>query len=670
MTESWGCGGRQVPHEKRGQGRQPLLLALLLNLLSLHCFFLPPQCLFDFYLSLSHTFPVFPTANMTETLPPMTMTAETTALLDVQRSLLGRCWLERPYDDGELRAMTQNGMSEILARVLAARGVRAENSESHLQPRLRDLMPDPFSLAGMEAAVECLLEALDAGKNIAIFADYDADGATSCALLQRYLRTLGAEARIHIPDRIEDGYGPNAATFKHLRDKGAELVILMDCGAVAHEPLQAARDMGLETLVFDHHLCSEGDMPPTRAMINPKRRDDQSGLDFLATAGVIFFFLVACNSALRQRGRFAAGDEPQLMPMLDLVALATICDVVPLTPLNRAFVRNGLWMLQNGGGNPGLLALAREAGVQLERIAARDLGFALGPRINAAGRVGKSELAARLLITDDAEEAVALALQTVRWNRERQKIEAQALTQAMRQIEKQEQLDAVLFAWDREWHPGVIGIVASRLKDRYRRASVVIGRAGGPDGAGRLRGSCRSIPGFDMGAMILAAVEQGILLHGGGHPMAAGFTIAEENLPAFRDFAQQHALRAGAGQAEAYYLDGVLGLRAVGLAEHELLQRAGPYGKENEEPRFAFASVRAVRGGLFGQGQNHVSCILSADDGASLRALAFHAATSPVGEALLNRSGRALHVAGRLEENSFRGERSLRLLVEDVAECR
>ena len=587
------------------------------------------------------------------------MDAEAHALLGVNRSVLGRRWMARPCDDAQLRAMTQGGMSELLARILAGRGVRAEESDSYLEPRLRDLMPDPSCLADMETAVGCLLDAVACGRKIAVFADYDADGATSCALLQRYLGALGVEIRVYIPDRMLEGYGPSENAFAQLHGEGVETVLLVDCGANAHAPLEFAREKGLEVLVFDHHKCPEGDLPPARALVNPKRLDDDSGLDYLASAGVVFLFLVACNRALRARG----GKEPDLKGLLDLVALATICDMTPLVSLNRAFVRGGVRILQSGG-NPGLRALAREAGVE-GSIGAQAFGFMLGPRINAAGRIGRSDLASRLLFTDDTEEACALAMELSRLNRERQLIEAQVMEQAVRQVEaRQGQHDSVVTAWDKRWHPGVVGIVANRLKERYWRASVVMGEG---QEEGMLRGSCRSVTGFDMGEAVLAAVNGGILLSGGGHAMAAGFALEESRVEDFHAFLCEWCESAGANESEPYYLDGVLGLRAADVAAHDLLEKAGPYGKGNATPSFAFAGVRVVESRFIGKTQDHISCILSGEDGGSLRAMAFRAANTPMGDALWG--DRRLHVAGRLDASEWRGARRLRLLVEDVAEC-
>ena len=588
------------------------------------------------------------------------MYAESPALLGVGRSVLGRRWVARPCDDAQLRAMTQNGMPELLARILAGRGVRAEECDSYLEPRLRKLMPDPFCLADMEKAVEFLLDAVACGRKIAVFADYDADGATSCALLQRYLGALGVKIRVYIPDRMLEGYGPSEDAFAQLHKEGIEVVLLVDCGASAHAPLEFAKEKGLEVLVFDHHKCPEGDMPPARVLVNPKRLDDNSGLDYLASAGVVFLFLVACNRALRMRGR----EGPDLKRLLDLVALATICDMTPLILLNRAFVRGGVRILRDGG-NPGLRALAREAGVECKNIGAQAFGFVLGPRINAAGRIGRSDLAARLLFTDDPEEACALAIELSRLNRERQLIEAQVMEQAVRQVEsRQGQRDSVITAWDKGWHPGVVGIVANRLKDRYWRASVVMGEG---TEEGMLRGSCRSVVGFDMGEVILAAVNKGILLSGGGHAMAAGFSLEESRVEDFHAFLCKRCESAGANVSEPYYLDGVLGLRAADVAAHDLLEKAGPYGKGNATPNFAFAGVRVVQSRFIGQAQDHISCILSSEDGGSLRAMAFRATNTPMGDALSGE--RRLHVAGRLDASEWRGARRLRLLVEDVAEC-
>ena len=587
------------------------------------------------------------------------MEVNSPALLGVDRSVSGRRWLARPYDDAQVRAMTQNGMDELLARVLAARGVRADESDFHLEPRLRDSMPNPSCLVGMDEAVKFLLNAVRSRRRIAVFADYDADGATSCALLQRYLRELGVEVRVYVPDRRYEDYGPSKDAFEKLHEEGVEVVVLVDCGAVAYYELQLAEEMGLEVLVFDHHEFSERGVPPARAFVNPKRRDDKSGLDYLASAGVVFLFLVACNRELRSRGE----DVPDLKGLLDLVALATICDMVPLVPLNRAFVRGGVQILR-GGGNLGLRALMREADVE-DQISASIFGFTLGPRINAAGRIGQSDLAARLLYTDDPGEAARLARCLSELNLKRQQIESDVMVQATRQIEsRQGQRDSVVMAWDKGWNPGVVGIVASRLKERFGRSSVVVG-SGREDGV--LRGSCRSVNGFDIGAAILAAVDRGILCSGGGHSMAAGFLLPESHVEEFHAFLCERCESESSNNSEPHYFDGVLSLRAVYPAVCDLLERAGPYGKGNEMPSFAFAGVSAIQSRFVGKDQNHMSCILTSEDGGRLRATAFRSAGTPVGEALWGE--RRLHVAGHLEASVWRGQKRLRLLIKDVAEC-
>lgn len=587
------------------------------------------------------------------------------ALLGVNCSLLGRRWLERRYDAEQLRAMTQHGISEILARVLAARKVKVEESATHLNPRLRDLMPNPSNLRQMDEAVDCFLNAIKKERKIGIYSDFDADGACSCAMLNRYLSTLGITAEFYIPVREREGFGPSKEGFELLRNRGVELVVLTDFGVSSPEEVMAAKEMGLDLLIFDHHKFVENFPVEACAVVNPRHPDDSSGLDYLASAGIVFLFLVACNRAIRNRRGFIDVCEPDLLSLLDLVALATICDVVPLVKLNRAFVRQGLSVFQNSG-NLGLNALARKAGLEGE-IGTRDFGFALGPRINAAGRVGNPELAVQLLCTHDAREAEVWAEKLHRLNQWRQEIESRVTAHAIKRIEAREgQHDPVLFVSDAHWHPGVIGIVASRLKERYRRTSVVVGS--GVD-ADKLRGSCRSVASFDIGKVVLEAYEEGFLVNGGGHPMAAGFTIRKECLMDFQAFVQERAKQARVEEEKDYYLDGVMGMRAADLEKQDQLERGGPYGKDNEAPSFAFDSVRVVRSKIFGRDLNHVSCLLSGRDGARLSAMAFHVASSPVGEALSCTGDRRLHVAGQLEASQWRGRRRLRLLVEDVAEC-
>ena len=587
------------------------------------------------------------------------------AVLGVERSVSGRRWRSRLKDHADHRAAArisqQLDLPEVVGRVLAARGVTADNAEDFLNPSLRGMLPDPSRLAGMDAATGRLVRAVEAGEAIAVFGDYDVDGATSAAVLLRYLRQIGATARAYIPDRISEGYGPNTPALLKLRDEGVAVVITVDCGISAFEPLAAAAAAGLDVIVVDHHVA-EPRLPEAAAVVNPNRLDDTSGCGQLAAVGVTFLLVVALNRALREAGRFAAGGEPDLMALLDLVALGTVCDMVPLAGVNRALVAQGLKVMTRRG-NAGLAALADVAGID-RAPDAYHAGFVLGPRVNAGGRVGEAGLGARLLATDDAAEARRLAERLDGFNRERRRIEAEIVTQAVDRVERQgRQSDPLVFVAGEGWHEGVIGIVASRLGERYNRPACVVAIA---DGKGK--GSGRSVPGLDLGAAVLAAVQAGLLIDGGGHPMAAGFTVAADRIEALRGFLTDR-LAGGLGEdrpaGPELKFDGALQPAAVTTALVGDLARLGPFGAGNPQPRFALANVRLLRADVVGDG--HLRCIVTGEGGGRLKAIAFKAMGGPIGQGLQHRSGAALHLAGHLRPDNWRGREGVQLIIDDAA---
>ena len=590
-------------------------------------------------------------------------------LLGIEASALGRPWRERCADPG-LQAlattMTQGyGLPDLLARVLAGRGVRPAEAQAYLAPRLRDLMPDPAVLVDMEAAVEHLANAVRRKEPVAIFGDYDVDGAASAALLAEYLRGLGVPVRIHIPDRITEGYGPNVAAVTMLAEEGARLLVCVDCGTAGHEPLAAAGALGLDVIVLDHHGAPE-ELPPARAVVNPNRLDDLSGLGHLCAAGVVFMTLVALARRLRAEGLFGGGEGPRLTDSLDLVALATVADVVPLVGLNRAFVVQGLTVMR-GRGRPGLAALLDAAGLA-EPPEAWHLGFLLGPRINAGGRIGDAALGARLLTTAEPIEARRIAEELDRLNRERQAIEAQAVAEAEAEMDRLLTGDPerpVLVAASPDWHPGIVGLIAARLKERFGRPAFAF--AVKPDGTAV--GSGRSVAGADLGAAVRASVEAGRAVKGGGHAMAAGVTLAAGALPGFGEGlagALSEAV-AQARAAEALLIDGTVSAGGATAELVRLIQRAGPFGQGAPEPVMALPRHRLVDAGIVGNG--HVRARFASGDGQTLGAIAFRAAQGPVGSALLGGIGRTFHVAGTLSCDRWRGAERAQLRVCDLAPC-
>lgn len=587
------------------------------------------------------------------------------AFLGIEQSVLGRPWRSRLDGPGEARALaiTQiHGTSDFLSRVLAGRGVTPEHVQDYLDPTLRNLLPDPFSLKDMEVAANRITEAIERGDKVAIFGDYDVDGAAASALLYDFFRTCGTPCVIHIPDRIFEGYGPNAEAIKTLARGGAKLLITADCGTASHAPLAEAARLGLDPVVLDHHQAPE--VLPQAIVVNPNRQDDLSGLGQLCAAGVVFMALVAVQRRLRERGFFSpARPAPDLLAGLDLVALATIADAVPLTGLNRAFVAKGL-TLMHARKRPGLKSLLDIAGLT-EPPNTYHLGFLIGPRINAGGRIGDAALGARLLSLTDPLEAGRIAEELDRLNRERQELERATLEAAEAAViacTSLENASAIVVA-DEGWHPGIAGLIASRLKDKFRRPAFAIAF----DGKAMGTGSGRSIAGVDLGRAVREAAEAGILAKGGGHAMAAGITLAKERLRDFRDFLETRlaAPVAAARANEALLIDGALTAAGANRAFLDGLARAGPFGAGNPEPVFVLPGHRLIDVAAVGNG--HVRLRAEAGDGAKIDGIAFRAAAEPLGQALREARGRAVHLAGTLMEDRFGGRERVQLRLLDLA---
>ena len=586
------------------------------------------------------------------------------AMLGVERSLLGKRWRARLADSIAGLTLAQAiEVPELVGRVLAARGIGAEEAEEYLEPTLRRLLPDPLHLRDMETAIARLARALEAGEKIAIFGDYDVDGATSAALLSRFLDAVAGAPTIYIPDRLREGYGPNATAMRMLEAQDVRVVVTVDCGISAFDALADAADAGLDVIVVDHHVA-EARLPPAYAVIDPNRLDDDSPHGQLAAVGVAFLLVVGLNRHLREAGWYRNRAEPDLLQWLDLVALGTVCDVVPLTGVNRGFVRQGLAVMRQRR-NLGLRALGDVAGLE-EPPGVYHLGFILGPRVNAGGRVGEASLGARLMTTTDEDEASKIARHLDALNRERQAIEQAVLEEAIEQVESAGSGEAssapLVLAHDERWHAGVIGIVASRLKERYNRPAIVVAWE---DGVGKA--SCRSVPGVDIGAAVTAARQAGLLVNGGGHPMAAGFTVEQSGLEVLSDFL--HARLGDAADAAALApslgLDGALGVEGATAELLEMLEAAGPYGAGNPEPRFAIAGAQLLRADIVGRG--HVRCQLAGRSGKRLKGIAFRCADSALGNALLAGAGAPFHLAGRLRLDRRRGTRAVELHIDDGA---
>jgi single-stranded-DNA-specific exonuclease len=588
-------------------------------------------------------------------------------LLNVTSSVIGRAWHER-CDAARAVIATAiaqtHGVADVLARVLAGRGVGVQETPAFLAPRLRELMPDPHVLTDMEPAAARLADAVMRGETVAIFGDYDVDGACSAALLGEYLRACGVPFLIHIPDRISEGYGPNSEAIRSLAEQGARLLVTVDCGTASHEPFAEAARLGLDVVVLDHHQAPER-LPQAAALVNPNRQDDLSGLGHLCAAGVVFLTLVALNRALRERGFWNGRPAPDLLAGLDLVALATVADVVPLTGLNRAFVRQGLAVMR-GRQRPGLAALIDVASLRAAPEAWH-LGFLIGPRINAGGRIGDAALGARLLLESDAFAAGRMAGELDRLNRERQLIEqaavAEAEAPALLALDRAAEAP-VLVTGSAEWHPGVVGLVAARLKERFRRpAFAFTAPADGP-----ATGSGRSVPGADLGRAVRAAVDAGVAVKGGGHAMAAGVTVAPGDIGRFAAFVSER-LAAGVGDPQLLDSLAIDATLAAGGARPEIVaavSKAGPFGSGQPEPVFAFANHRVTDAREVGS-SGHVRVSLRSGDGATIGGIAFRAAGQPLGQALLKAVGGPLHVAGTLCIDRWGGAERVELRIVDAA---
>lgn len=586
-------------------------------------------------------------------------------LFDVTRSATGRFWTLADVDEALVRRLAPSvGGSDLLARLLATRGVRPEEAAAYLEPTLRDTFPDPSSFADMEKAAGIVLDAILEKKRVTVFADYDVDGGTSSAILARYFRAWGQELGLYVPDRLEEGYGPSPEAFRHLKETGSELVITVDCGAAATHALNEADKIGLPVVVIDHHLMA-GAHPPAAALVNPNRPDCESGQGHLAAAGVVFVFVAALNRLARERGIAPPGGLPDIMPLLDLAALGTLCDMSPLHGVNRAFVRQGLTILSRGQ-NEGLRALAEISGIS-KVDSVYHATFMLGPRLNAGGRVGDPWLAARLLATDDRAEAIALAERLHALNDERKAVEAAILDQATAQAEQALAKNpdrGILIASGEGWHPGVIGIVAGRLKERFHLPSIVIGWG---QGLGPVaKGSGRSVKGVNIGDAIAAAAREGVILSGGGHAMAGGLSLEPEQIPDFDAWMVSHMAQFTAERAAALELavDAVL---APGAASPELVDRIagiGPFGVGSPEPVFAVQSVHVT--GVRQVGVNHLR-FTAEDSSGRLDCIAWRSADQPLGEAL--RPNARLHLAGRLKADEWNGRRRVQLDVSDAAEA-
>ncbi|MGE7369241.1 single-stranded-DNA-specific exonuclease RecJ [Neorhizobium sp. NPDC001467] len=604
--------------------------------------------------------PIMPTAS--EPADPIAR-----AFLGVDKSVSDQRWMARLDQAGLNRALAMSqvhGIPELVCRVLAGRGVGVDEAPAFLDPTIRSLMPDPFTLTDCEKAALRLADAVMRKENIAIFGDYDVDGAASSALMSRFLRHFGLASEIYIPDRIFEGYGPNPAAVRQLIANGAQLIVTVDCGSTSHDSLAVARDEGCDVLVIDHHQLGEA-LPPCLALVNPNREDDLSGQGHLCAAGVVFLVLVATARVLRERQHPQAGSL-DLLAWLDIVALATVCDVVPLKGLNRAYVVKGLLAARHMG-NAGLAALFRKAGLA-GPVTPYHLGFLIGPRINAGGRIGDAALGSRLLTLDDGPAADVIAERLDELNRERQAMEAVMLAEAEGEVLAEYgngESASVIVTANQNWHAGIVGLIAARIKEKFKRPAFAIAF----DPSGRGTGSGRSIPGFDMGRMVRAAVDEGLLAKGGGHAMAAGLTVDRANLGRLRAFFEARAEKDVPSLVANHVLkiDGALSASGATLELIDRMEQAGPYGSGHAQPVFALPSHRIVDSRPVGAA--HVKVTLEAVDGSRIDGISFRSADTPLGQMLLNGRGTQIHAAGNLSADHWQSSRRVQLRILDAAKA-
>lgn len=587
-------------------------------------------------------------------------------------SILNLNWQQKTFDERLAVAIRQKmELSDALSKILAAKEIELDEIENFLDPKIKTNLPNPFELLDMQEAVAHVVEVIKLNKKITIFADYDVDGATSSALLKRFFSEVGVDVGIYVPDRALEGYGPNTSALLNLKKSGTDLVITVDCGTVAFEPLEAAAKAGLELIVIDHHI-GVTEKPEALAVINPNRIDEKFPHKNLCAAGVSFLFAVAVNKVLRDVGFYQEKkiSEPKLMQLLDLVALGTVCDVMPLTGVNRAFVAQGLKVLK-ARENLGLRAICDLAGLD-EEPNSYHLGFILGPRINAGGRVGKSDLGARILSSEDESEVQEIAMQLEEFNKQRKEIETKIQEEAVAQLEKSVGgfgvNDSVIFAVSNSWHQGVIGIVASRLKDIYNKPVAVITIK---DGKGKA--SCRSITGVDFGSAILQARLEALLLEGGGHAMAGGFSVLEEKIPDLHKFFNENLKEKVAefGSKKDMFFAAKLDLPQVNIELLKELSKLEPFGMGNSKPKFIIRDLQKVKANLIGKTAEHISCIFSCKTAlgfsGNLQAVSFRSVGTALGDILLDpKMTKPMNVAGQLNINSWMGVEKVQLLIEDV----
>ena len=576
-------------------------------------------------------------------------------------SVTGKNWLYKKFDSLEAARYAENySLDEITAKLLAIRKKNIENIDLFLNPKIKNLLPNPFILRDMNNAVDRTYKSILNNDLVGIFGDYDVDGATSSAILSRYFSSINKKSITYIPDRSREGYGPSTEAFKKLISDGAKIIFTVDCGTLSYGPITSAKKLNIDVIVLDHHQ-SEVKLPSAYAIVNPNRYDDTSGLNYLCAAGVCFVFLVALNKKLREVNWFKKNEipEPNILNLLDLVSLGTICDVVPLIGLNRAIVKQGLKIIKNRS-NLGLKTLFDLCKIE-SYPTTFDLGYRLGPRINAGGRVGKSSHGTELLISNNPQKAYQIATDLEKFNKERQSIESLLTEKIISEVKRYDNHPVLIMAGN-HWHEGIIGIVASRIKDKFKKPTILISLK---DGVGK--GSARSIVGFDIGSEIIKGVQAKILEKGGGHKMAGGFTIKEKNIPIFRDFLIRDFEKTNLKSAADFnlYIDAIIAPSALNEEFFKEINSLAPFGSGNSEPKFVIENIKVISSNI--AGSNHIISILSGKDGTIFKGFTWNGINSPLEPILNKKSNKTINIAGKLRLNEWRGKKKVEFIIEDIS---
>ncbi len=576
-------------------------------------------------------------------------------------SVSGKNWLFKKFDTSDITNFSESySLSEIVAKLLSIRKKNIDNIDLFLDPKIKNLLPNPLHLKDMKNAVDRVYKSIVKKELIGIFGDYDVDGASSTALLARYFLSINQKVQTYIPDRQKEGYGPSIEGFKFLIDKGAKIIFTVDCGTSSFEPISEVQNENVDVIVLDHHQ-SDTKLPKAYAIVNPNRYDDESGLNYLCAAGVCFVFLVALNKKLRDFNWFKDNkiQEPNILNFLDLVSLGTVCDVVPLVGLNRAIVKQGLKIIKQRS-NLGLKTLYDLCKIESQPTTF-DLGFVLGPRINAGGRVGKSSHGSELLISNDPQKTYKIAIDLDKSNKERKSIEIMLSEQIDREVKKYHN-HSVLVMSGQNWHEGIIGIVASRIKDKYNKPTILISLKNKIG-----KGSARSIVGFDIGSLIIKAVQSGILEKGGGHKMAGGFTLKEEQISTFRDFLIESFEKKFKDNTKNtnLYLDSIIAPSALNEDFFQEINCLAPFGSGNSEPKFVIENTKVVSSNIVAN--NHIMCVLSGKDGSTFKAFAWNAKNSPLEPFLNKKNKRRINIAGKMRLNEWKGKKNIQFIIEDIS---